>query len=219
MRQNNGWEEERGCKAPSSSLEPEATAQPSSCISALTSKNWVKKYFFNPAALHIWPFLPNSRAKGYCIASILSTQQQLETSAPDQTQRMRSSIHLYQLTVTCVNAGGQCLPAAGDVSEGTCWGTLSWWKCHDPGILWEKHNGLAATRSFLTPPRPCGRGAGKNAKRMQLENWEQVLYELLLELIHTKTPMKQNPYKQRAVGSKSLIAHAEINRECLYQCL
>lgn len=115
MRQNNGWEEERGCKAPSSSLEPEATALPSSCISALTSRKSVREYFSNPASLHIWPFLPNSRAEGYCIVSILSTQQQLETSAPDQTQSLRSCMHLYQLTVTCVKTDGQHLPAAGEV--------------------------------------------------------------------------------------------------------
>lgn len=45
VRRDNGWEEESSCKGHSSSLEPEARAQSSSCISALTSRNHVRKDF------------------------------------------------------------------------------------------------------------------------------------------------------------------------------
>lgn len=49
MRQDSGWEEERGHKRQSNSLEAEARAQSSSCISTLTSRRCVREDLLPPS--------------------------------------------------------------------------------------------------------------------------------------------------------------------------
>lgn len=142
----NGWEEERGSKAPNSSLEPEATAQPNSCISALTARNWRES--ISSTQLYYTSGL-----------SYPAAGQQVILLFPFCSSSLRPQFQIrarvWGPTFTCTNSLLACV-----ITDG----------------------------SFLTPPNQCGRGTENNAKRMQLENWEQVLYGLVLQIIHTKTP-------------------------------
>lgn len=191
MRWDNGWEEERGCKGQSSSLEPEARALSSSCISALTSRNWLRKDFLQPSFFPMFG-LPYPLAGQKIIVFFTSylccssLQSQSQTSS-----RVLGTASACTKLISCTANKWQCryrwttLSAAGwgGVSAGTCWCTFSW-HC----MTWEssEDSTVAATRCFLTPPNPHGGKAGKKAKWMQLENWQQVLYGLGIGLTHTQ---------------------------------
>lgn len=216
MRQNHGWEEERAVRhqVPHWSQRQQLNSAPAS-LPWFPETVW--ESISSTQLYYIFGLSYPIAGQDYCVASILLHRSSLRPQFQISPRVWSPAFTCTSSRLACVNRDGPHLPAAGEVMSQPPAEALS------PGIArhrnpLEQHSALAATRSFLTPLNPCGEEQERRQRGCSFKIESKCCMEwLVLELTQTKNPMKQNPYRQRAVGSKSLTAHDEIDQECLYQ--